>query len=262
MPQKTRSSATRLLTSHDFWRQSRKLSTATASHGFDYRGSSERTEITSSKSCGLLKVLTMGTVERDTMAHFDQILQHDCEAAPCQNYDAVGRQALRLTASNRRLMVSHPRLLSRIDPELLKTFRSLVAGQDPWPLFLHGEPGVGKTSAALAVADITATASYHGCEELADLTMSRPSDEMKALWDRIAGKDLAILDELGTRERISDLAYTVVKNFSDRREGMPTIFISNVRPEQLRELYDKRIESRLLCGTVFELAGQDRRFAQ
>ena len=156
-----------------------------------------------------------------------------------------------------------PRRLDRVDARLLVLFNRLVSGAEPWPLFLFGPSGRGKTSAALALCDVTATATYADLESLATATMSSP-DEANHIWERVGSKQLAVLDEIGVRERTGDLHYAMLKRFADLREqqaGRVAIFISNVEPDQIPRLYDDRIASRILCGACFRLDGDDRRHA-
>lgn len=165
---------------------------------------------------------------------------------------------------NRRLVLNHPRSLDLIDDHLLDVFRQLVAGQAAWPLFLHGPPGRGKTSAALALCDIAATAGYWTVEGICDATMAR-SPDIHDIWANVETKDLAVLDELGTRHSVGDLHYGVVKKFADLREQHQhrvTVYVSNVPPKEIPGLYDGRIASRVLCGTVLRLEGEDRRFVR
>jgi hypothetical protein len=92
--------------------------------------------------------------------------------------------------------------------------------------------------------------------------MAKSPQEMADVWGEIERKELAVLDDIGCRERVGDLAYRMVKKFADIREfngKVASIFISNLRPKQLAEVYDDRVASRLLSGTVFELTGVDRR---
>lgn len=171
-------------------------------------------------------------------------------------------QKLPLVRENRRLLPKHDRHLSKVDGPLLRVLADLADGRAPWPLLMWGPPGRGKTSAALALADITETASFHSCELLAAFTMNRAGNEVDAEFDRIRGKHLAILDELGTRQTVGDLAYSVVKRFADVRElegNRVAIYISNVAPHELTAIYDDRLASRLLCGTIHKLTGADRR---
>jgi DNA replication protein DnaC len=90
--------------------------------------------------------------------------------------------------------------------------------------------------------------------------MLHPYDE-RSRWWFIRDADVAVIDELGTRSRDSDVEYSAVKGAADAREHKPTIWISNHPPQQMRELYDDRIFSRICCGTWYELTGPDRRMA-
>jgi hypothetical protein len=147
--------------------------------------------------------------------------------------------------------------MAKVQPALVDVFRKLVSGRAPWPLYLHGAVGGGKTCAALALADFIDTAVYFTAEDLADQQMRDGID-----WEIVRTKGLAMLDELGERERVGDLHYSVVKKFCDAREvyaGRVAIYIGNLKPSELATLYDDRICSRVLAGTRFELVGDDRR---
>ena len=59
-----------------------------------------------------------------------------------------------------------------------------------------------------------------------------------------------------------ELEYNAVRRFADSREQMAdrrAIYISNVSADDIRKIYDDRVASRILCGTWFELSGEDRR---
>lgn len=165
---------------------------------------------------------------------------------------------------NRRLLPSVERSLRQVDPALLRLLGDLVEGRAAWPLLLYGPPGTGKTSAALATADVVESAAYWNAEDLATFTMRREAAEVDAEFEHIGRKHLAILDEIGCRQSVGDLAFTSLKRFADVREQQGSrvaIYVSNVEPNRLLELFDERIYSRLTCGTVFELTGPDRRKA-
>jgi DNA replication protein DnaC len=167
-----------------------------------------------------------------------------------------------MAPEKRRLLLAVDRHLTAVDPVLRKLLGDLVMGRAPWPLFLFGPAGGGKTCAALALCDVVETAGYWTVDGLCDLTMRPPADAIQSAWDRISTKHLAVLDEIGCRERVGDLHYDVVKRFADARyqhAGRAMICISNVAHDRLSRLYDDRIASRLLAGTVFELKAPDRR---
>ena len=178
---------------------------------------------------------------------------HDNGTAPAESF---GLKPLRLkTAPERRIFPEVPRRMDLVDEKL-------AAGKAKWPLYLHSPVGPGKTFAALCLCDFAHTAIYHTVDNLCNRILRNVPLETDAEWSRIGSKALAVLDEIGERERVTDLHYTVLKQFLDTREllaGRVGIYISNLKPDDLPKLYDDRLVSRLLAGTVFELTGPDRR---
>jgi len=150
----------------------------------------------------------------------------------------------------------------RIAAELRMVLGNLVNGRAPWPLYLHGQPGRGKTCAGLALCDWADWAMYCTVRKLCNQIMRK--DEAVCPWDWTGCPPLAVLDEIGARERTGDLDYEAVKLFADWREqkgGRVAVYISNLLPDRIADVYDDRIGSRILCGTWFELTGPDRRRA-
>jgi len=187
---------------------------------------------------------------------------HESEPPQPNPSTSFGHKPLNTIAPRRRLLPNLDRSLNAVAPTLLRAIKELVVGKRRWPLLIFGDCGVGKTAAALALADHVETAIYATAEELATMTMTRDACEAERYWSKLAEKELAILDELGQRDRVTDLGYGVVKRFCDIREqecGRVAIFISNVEPSKLIDLYDKRIYSRVTGGSVIELTGADRR---
>ena len=68
-------------------------------------------------------------------------------------------------------------------------------------------------------------------------------------------------------QRLGDDHYGLFKRILDDRVARPLVITSNVDPweppgggvPELVRLFDDRIADRIVCGTVFELAGQSRR---
>lgn len=148
------------------------------------------------------------------------------------------------------------RELDLVDPALRAVFRRLVTGEAPWPLYLFGDVGSGKTAAVLCLCDHTPDSYYRTVKKLADDTMAKGDDMIE-----VGKKALAALDEIGAREKAGDLVYGVVKDFADRRENKHhvAVYVSNLDVEHLARLFDDRIADRLTCGTVFRLDGKSRR---
>lgn len=164
----------------------------------------------------------------------------------------------------RHWLPQKPREIVQIDPQIRGIFRQLIAGELPWPLTLLGPAGTGKTCAGLCLVD-AAGGWYYTVAELCDefIQAQQRSIEIttRRLWDRIEQTVLVVIDELGSREKVSDHHYDVVKRLLDKRENMPAVFISNHSLEKLAAIYDDRLASRLAYGTILIVKGRDRRLA-
>lgn len=168
-------------------------------------------------------------------------------------------------------MARIPRNVTGIDAELRKVIRDLVSGEAPWPLVLYGPAGTGKTCAALCLLDY-AGGIYFTVSDLCNKLIQSQQGRLEwthegrggvvwpdAFWHKIGTARLAVLDELGCREKVSDAHYEAVKQFVDERAFKPFVAITNLSLQQLGATYDDRILSRLAAGTKVQLGGPDRR---
>jgi hypothetical protein len=154
-----------------------------------------------------------------------------------------------------------------IDPKLRATIRKLAAGESPWPFFLHGDVGGGKTCAGLCMVDVFG-GWYLSVADLCEMLIAASKGQLSwsngfartvtEIWQAWTTSTLTVLDEIGTRGAVSDFQYETVKRAIDSREGQPAVFISNHDPVGLEMLYDDRIASRLASGTLWAVKG-DRR---
>lgn len=165
------------------------------------------------------------------------------------------------------------RTLDQIKPALRSVIRKLTKGEIDWPLYLFGDVGVGKTCAALVLCDMAKSAWYMTADALVDTMVQTWHDDPVAFrrLEAIAAHPVAVLDELGTHQpkivatngdTATELHCKAVKDFYERRERVcqsGTIYVSNVEPEHLSQVYDDRIASRLLSGTHHWLKDKDRR---
>lgn len=173
-----------------------------------------------------------------------------------------------------RILPAKARNLDLVDPAVRAAIRALLASPAPaWPLFLWGRVGCGKTCAALALADRVPGALYQSVRELHDHVLQArdgklwreggPDEGMVrvsewAVWQGVWKAPLVILDELGLRAA-GDFELEVLKRVLDRREGLPTVCLSNHGLETIGKLYDARVKDRLRGGTVIEYPGVSRR---
>lgn len=166
------------------------------------------------------------------------------------------------------------RTLSKIDESLLETIGHLTEAKRPWPLFVFGRAGTGKTCAALCVLDYC-RGGYYSATKLCGMLIDAQNGRLswhhggrggiiypEMFWNRIGNENLSVLDEIGCREKVSDHQYECVKRFIDARQGRPAIYLSNLSLDQISQVYDDRISSRLASGTVVGLMGQDRRLTK
>jgi hypothetical protein len=140
-----------------------------------------------------------------------------------------------------------------VQPELRKLFRALGRAERPWPLYLWGGVGHGKTEAVRAFCRRVYKAHYWTVD---DIMARRPWEEF---WGSLS---LTVLDELGLprpSDGARDYDYDCVKNLLDWRRDRPAIYVSNRPLDEIDRLYDTRIKSRLGAGTVYELRDHDRR---
>lgn len=162
-----------------------------------------------------------------------------------------------------------PREMALVPENVQDAIAGLAAGQEPWPLYLFGPAGTGKSRAALCLHDHAGGIYYASDVFQADAVQvmkehvhwdwhDRKYVGQGAFWDALARTPLLTLDDLGTRE-VTGPAYERMKRLLDSRESKPTVVVSNLDLKSLAKVYDDRIASRLAAGTVIKVAGKDRR---
>lgn len=147
----------------------------------------------------------------------------------------------------------------------------LTRGEKPWPLFLHGLAGLGKTCIGLLLLDY-AGGLYFSTSTLLEKLIQSQQGRLEwhqggyggviwpeQFWNQIRRSPLVVLDELGARDKVSDHHFDSIKRLIDERESKPLVAISNLDLGRIGHLYDDRIASRLSSGTVVKLSGEDRR---
>lgn len=139
---------------------------------------------------------------------------------------------------------------------LRNVLKNMREGQQPWPLYLWGSVGSGKTRAILAFCDRLQLARYWTVRNLME-QMIEHHPPWQHRWYRVPY--VTVLDELAIHDKATDFELDAVRCFADWREDLPAIYISNHPPAFMKSHYCERVESRLTNGTVYELKGHDRR---
>lgn len=75
---------------------------------------------------------------------------------------------------------------------------------------------------------------------------------------RIDAASLVVFDDVGVRDP-SEAGFECWLDIINRRAGKRTLYTGNLTPDQLSEVYDARVASRLCSGTVIRMNGEDRR---
>lgn len=173
-----------------------------------------------------------------------------------------------------RALFARKRPVKERVPEEIRVVANAVWREEdgsPWPLVLLGEAGSGKTCAALMMLNLWGAGRtfymtfdawcdrirFAKCDQLA--SESGFSIGESAAWRDWETAEFAVLDDIGTREKATDHVYEVLKRSLDRREdGMPTVYTSNLKLQELSQLFDDRVASRLGAGTVVNVTGDQR----
>ena len=154
--------------------------------------------------------------------------------------------------------------LSLAPPPVQAALAACGGGGRPWPLYLHGPAGGGKTSAALAL--------LRAC---GGLYLSAGWWDRCRVEDKVGAADilgcldrarLVVVDEIGLRAVATDWQLESLKLLLDGRAGLPLVVTGNVPPRAadgrpgVAEVYDGRIADRLLvAGSVCRVDVPSRR---
>ena len=171
-----------------------------------------------------------------------------------------GRSKLKCRKSNPNY---HGPVISwdRMDKDLRDTMRELVRGNLDWPLFVYGKQGTGKSVSGQLLNSVV----QGSIMKLMSFYEGSVFDEWYkgSDWDQFNKAELVIIDEIGARTNsVNEYSYQALKRMLDEREQRSNrvgMYISNLGPKELAEMYDERIVSRLMAGTVHEYKGVDMR---
>lgn len=144
----------------------------------------------------------------------------------------------------------------------IKQYVRDVCARRSWPLYIHGRPGVGKTSIA---ALIYSAWSLQPLWLRADTTLKEiafaNNEDAKTWRKRIKQAPCVFLDDLGVQSPTPQMLVALFDLLEDRK-GRPLVITGNHNMQSLSQIYEARIVSRLSAGAILWLDGNDHRKGQ
>lgn len=149
---------------------------------------------------------------------------------------------------------------SLINPEAISELRRLVKDR-LYPIFIHGATGRGKSF--LAVRAFVGFNSRDGATflrygDFVEETIRASKNGQIGSFPAIRDTGLVVLDEIGSGIS-NEWKNEILLRVLDVRREKPLIITSNVKPSELPQVFDARIASRILAGSLLELCGEDIR---
>jgi DNA replication protein DnaC len=162
-----------------------------------------------------------------------------------------------------------PRTVAKISQPILFALMRVFDGRDPWPLFITGPVGVGKSCAAMAMIDhLMVSRRYAKANDyVSDLMKASRGELVRGTYRHSessyrhdwATATITCIDELGSRDKVADWPRDIIQSLIESRGNKPSIWISNLTLDELAPIYGDRIASRLSEGTQITMSGADRR---
>lgn len=152
---------------------------------------------------------------------------------------------------------------AKVPPLIATAFRDCRMGKAPWPLFIHGGVGCGKSRFAVVAHFYYGGLSYEFTELVSDYRQckmgelrnefyeNRPVVTERMFRAKLESARLLIVDDIGAVAKDSPHEReTLILALNARAAGKPAVFISNLSLAELAEVYDDRVSSRMTEGTV------------
>ena len=148
------------------------------------------------------------------------------------------------------------------EADKIREFVRDVCRRKSWPLYIHGRPGVGKTSiAALIYAAWTVQPLWLRADTTLKDIAYGTAEEVKAWRKKLKGASCVFFDDLGVQAPTPQMLVALFDLLEDRK-GRPLVITGNHTLQSLLQIYEPRIVSRLSAGATLWLDGNDQRRGQ
>ena len=148
------------------------------------------------------------------------------------------------------------------EADQIKEYVRDVCRRKAWPLYIHGRPGVGKTSiAALLYASWNMQPVWLRADTLLREIAFSNNTEAQQIRKKLKGAKCVFLDDLGVQPPNPQMLVALFDLLEDRK-GQPLIITGNHNLQSLSQIYEARIVSRISAGAVLWLDGNDHRRSQ
>lgn len=150
--------------------------------------------------------------------------------------------------------------------DICETYADAFPAEGAKGLLIYGESGLGKTFLLRCIAQRVLERGYSA----ADLTVyGLMRDVMARIKSRESAEDytlcdLLIIDDLGSEPAYGGITVQTLFSILNERQNLkrPTLFATNLTPEQINQTYGERLFSRIFAPrltSVYQLTGTDLR---
>ena len=152
---------------------------------------------------------------------------------------------------------------SKIPASVWEKMVGVFGGYSPWPLFLHGAQGRGKTYAARYftghVYPKAGAPTVKWFNSIRDL-QSEMIEHRNHTIQHFRESAVVVIDNFGaTSPELNNFMADELISLFDRRTTKPMVIVSNHGPSTYTKILPAPLVSRLLSGTIIEYKGHDRR---
>ncbi len=127
------------------------------------------------------------------------------------------------------------------------------------PVYIHGATGRGKSFLAARVfVGVSLWPNWYRYGDFVDGVIRSSKGDGVAGWLKIEEAKLLIIDEIGIGA-VTEWKNEIMWKILELRKDRPTVLTGNIKPTELTKIFDARIASRIVAGSLVEVDGHDLR---